>query len=144
MKRSLESYLDQILGNAVWIDDCYVWQGRTQENGYGRIGSRYVHRLVFEAVYGPLGRLHVDHLCHNKACVYPGHLALKTRSGNLLNREGAARHSKSGIRGVMLVHDGHRDPWRARVVIEGKIHQEHYPTKEEAAKAVARMRMELV
>lgn len=60
--------------------------GRTS-NGYARVGLDWAHRVVFAAVYGPIGDgLHVHHRCHRRACLRPSHLAALTP------REHAAAH----------------------------------------------------
>ena len=55
-------------------DACWPWQGRLNEDGYGRL---YVskqkhtgaHRKAYEVTYGPIPDNHeIDHLCHTTAC----------------------------------------------------------------------------
>lgn len=69
--------------------ECWLWQGTTVHNGYGRFwdGERYVyaHRYSYEAFTGPIPEgLQLDHLCRVKACVNPLHLEPVTCRENLM------------------------------------------------------------
>lgn len=68
---------------------CWVWQGKQNGQGYGRIGINYrvymAHRVVYELYVGPIPKgKELDHLCRNRICVNPSHLEPVTRSVNLL------------------------------------------------------------
>jgi hypothetical protein len=78
-------------------DDCWLWLGATNGNGYGVIGvgSRavgdlkhaYVHRIAWELERGQIPEgLEIDHLCRTRMCVNIRHLALVTHAEN--NRRG--------------------------------------------------------
>jgi hypothetical protein len=66
---------------------CWEWTG-TLRNGYGAIGidsvktrmtTRYTHRLVYEALVGPIpDDRQIDHLCRNRRCCNPAHLEVVT------------------------------------------------------------------
>ena len=72
------------------VDGCWIWRGRIAPNGYGRLGSKYAHRVMYELHVGPIPTgLDVDHLCRVRHCVNPRHLEPVTRSENL-------RRGKSG------------------------------------------------
>lgn len=70
---------------------CWLWTGNTNNAGYGvfwfndRTGL--AHRWSYEHHKGPLGRLHVDHLCRTRLCVNPDHLEAVTARENLLRGE---------------------------------------------------------
>lgn len=52
---------------------------------------------------GPIPEgMHVDHICHNRACGKLEHLRLVTRKQNAENRAGADRNTQTGIRGVTV------------------------------------------
>lgn len=54
---------------------CLIWRGRVDDNGYGKRGSAWAHRLAYEASNGPIPPgWDVDHLCRIPLCVEPTHL----------------------------------------------------------------------
>ena len=60
-------------------NDCWVWSGRLDKRGYGRIGAKgktqLAHRVGYELFVGPIPLGHdLDHLCKNPKCVNPDHL----------------------------------------------------------------------
>ncbi len=77
--------------------DCVVWMGAKSAYGHGQFGisqpgkTRYVHRIVYEAVNGPVpDGLELDHLCRTPACINPAHLEAVTHRENVLRGEGLA------------------------------------------------------
>lgn len=75
-------------------DGCWLWQGCLSTNGYGRVGKRdYVHRVVAELHHGPCpDGQEVRHLCGQRRCVNPAHLAYGTRSENMRDAIGHGTH----------------------------------------------------
>src|SRR5688572_4834490 len=79
-----------------WPDECWPWNAGLTAAGYGLIGLggreaglAYAHRVAFEFAYGPIPEgLHIDHLCRNRWCVNPSHLAAVTQGEN--NRRASA------------------------------------------------------
>lgn len=67
---------------------CVIWTGYVT-NGYGKDGSRWVHRKAYEEAFGsiPAG-LTIDHLCRNKLCMNPRHLEAVTLKENVLRGNG--------------------------------------------------------
>lgn len=82
---STESYLD-----------CWNWQGRTNQWGYGvfylRGSYRYAHRIVGINLLGDAEQ--IRHLCNNKICQNPFHLALGTGFDNAADRKAAGAYLK--------------------------------------------------
>ena len=56
---------------------CWVWTGRLDDDGYGRLGGRLVHRVVWMELAGPVpdDRPVLDHRddwgCITRACCWP-------------------------------------------------------------------------
>lgn len=70
------------------LDECWPWQGRCQENGYGTYSGwkGAAHRVMFYLAHGRYPEGETRHMCHNRSCVNPLHLAEGTRSQNMLDR----------------------------------------------------------
>jgi HNH endonuclease len=68
-------------------DGCWLWLGGTNGRGYGMTASKYVHRMSWELMRGPIPEdLEIDHLCHARNCVNPDHMELVTHGENLRRR----------------------------------------------------------
>jgi hypothetical protein len=66
---------------------CWPWRGTHESTGYVRFRGRPAHRVVYEALVGPIPEgLVIDHLCHNKLCMNPEHLEAVTSVENLNRR----------------------------------------------------------
>lgn len=84
----------------VKTETCWIWQGNS-DNGRGYFSimwaqkRRYVHRVAWELVNGPIpDGLQIDHLCRNKRCVNPTHLEpvtgrINKLRGNTITRRNA-------------------------------------------------------
>jgi hypothetical protein len=81
--------------------DCWPWQGRTNDRGYGRFGREMAHRVAFELVSGPIpdDRL-IRHRCDNPICCNPKHLEPGTHLDNsrdCVTRRRIARGATHGM-----------------------------------------------
>ena len=67
-------------------NECWIWKGATDPNGYGRFGlggrPYSAHRIAFEIHHGrtPKTGMVITHLCGQKNCVNPHHLAEMTHT----------------------------------------------------------------
>lgn len=126
--------------------DCWIWRGAPTKNGYGKITragrTQYAHRVAYAATHGPIpeGGL-IDHRCHVKLCVRPAHLQAVDNSGNMQNRQGAQKNSRSGIRGVYW----QQGKWRVQIRAGGRNHSGGvYTDLDEARAAASRLRASLM
>jgi hypothetical protein len=76
-------------------DTCWLWTGRVETNGYGRLSVSsdvtplWAHRYAYELHKGAIPEgLQIDHLCRVRHCVNPGHLEAVTLRENLMRGEG--------------------------------------------------------
>ena len=88
-----ELVIDLFAGPGGRPDACWDEAGTDNGNGYRTVTyngrKTYLHRLSYEHFVGPLGDLHVDHLCRNRACWNPAHLEAVTNEVNILRGESA-------------------------------------------------------
>ena len=67
---------------------CWLWLGCKNQAGYGKISGNYVHRWMWQQVYGEIpSGFHVLHKCDIPSCVNPKHLWLGTHQDNIRDRD---------------------------------------------------------
>jgi hypothetical protein len=86
-------------------ETCWLWTGSLKSSGYGQINidriPRVAHRISYELTNGAIPEgLEIDHICHERRCVNPGHLRAVTRKQNAEHRSGPQRNNTSGVLGV--------------------------------------------
>lgn len=94
--------MDRIRNNIIIdaLTNCWNWQKSVTSEGYGQLteNRKYwtTHRYVYTKICGniPDGMV-IRHLCHNKRCCNPEHLAIKTQRDNWFDSE--ELHRKSHI-----------------------------------------------
>jgi len=132
-------------------DTCWLWTAHRNVSGYGKFMIRVdgshraslAHRVAYELAVGPIPEgFHIDHTCHNPACVKPSHLRPVTNKENLENRDAANSNTKSGVLGVSWFPRDQK--WRATVTHHGRQHSAgYYSTVAEAEAAVVELRNRL-
>lgn len=131
-------------------DECWEWQGATDERGYGKLsragrgsGMVYVHRVSYEMHKGQIpDGARVDHRCFNPPCVNPSHLRAVTQKQNQENRSGVPVNNASGVLGVYW--DATRNRWQTRVKHHGVGYSAgSYESLDEAESAVIALRNKL-
>lgn len=78
-------------------DECWVWGGALNVNGYGAFRSSgkdprniRAHRFAYEMLVGPIpDGMELDHLCRNRPCCNPAHLEPVTGRVNIMRGKGA-------------------------------------------------------
>lgn len=67
---------------------CWIWTGALNDYGYATVNrggkKSGVHRMIYEAINGPIGGLVVDHLCRVRCCLNPAHMEAVTVAENNL------------------------------------------------------------
>lgn len=67
---------------------CWIWMGGISQKGYARASydgrDIYLHRWLYQQIYGDVGELTMDHLCRVRCCINPAHLEPVTNIENVL------------------------------------------------------------
>ena len=88
----MSSDYKRILESDSWTTEpnsgCHIWLGPDNGEGYGRWIKckpyKYVHRVAYEAVKGPIPEGHeIHHRCRVRSCFNPEHLVAITRGEHL-------------------------------------------------------------
>ena len=123
MPRSSLSLRERLLK---WIPDplppeaeCWIWQGCTNERGYGRIQykgkARAAHRMSFTVFNGIdlIQGLVVMHSCYNPPCINPQHLTQGTYTPNtrMMYEAGRATHKSMSDEDYRAIYHDKR-PYR--------------------------------
>lgn len=83
------SPMERFMARVRKTEGCWLWTGSLNIHGYGSFGvgrgsRQNAHRWLWEQLNGKASsKLHLDHLCRNKACVNPVHMELVTHAENL-------------------------------------------------------------
>lgn len=97
MSDSLHRFVNKVV---VDPSGCWLWQGATGSDGYGRVRRRGVthsaHRFAYELFKAPIPEdLCVMHRCDVPQCVNPIHLILGTKADNSHDMPSKGRQGKA-------------------------------------------------
>jgi len=131
------------LFSKIKINNCWIWTGKLNYDGYGSIKvdkkMKKVHRISYEYFKEiiPEG-LEIDHLCKNRACCNPNHLETVTHIENL-KRQRKIRNSNeswcSKCKGFLPKENfsKNKSTWRGLAnqckICENKRNKEYYRRK---------------
>lgn len=80
-------------------EPCMEWEGSRRPDGYGRVGNKLAHRLVYMELNGPIPpEVKVRHTCDNPPCYEPTHLIAGTQAENMADMLARGRHARAGRR----------------------------------------------
>lgn len=88
-------------------DHCWLWTGRTTEDGYGLVKRRRLSRSPLRANRYAWELAHrrqmrrdmvAMHICDNPTCVNPNHIEQRTQRSNMIDMYRKGRHSRRGWR----------------------------------------------
>jgi hypothetical protein len=102
---------------------CIEWQGARQPKGYGVVGKRGAHRVMYELVYGPIPEgAHILHSCDNPPCVNPLHLRAGSNAQNQAEKaaRGRARNQFSDATTCVKGHPFDSHDGRQKVCLSCK------------------------
>lgn len=96
--------------------ECWPWQGRTNDKGYGRFAGTMAHRIACALINGPVADDDlVRHSCDNPPCCNPKHLSPGSHQDNMddaIKRARTARgrgHGMSKLTPEQVAHI-HQNP----------------------------------
>ena len=104
---------------ALTVDKVFgcVLADKVDREGYGLLGDRRAHVVVWERTYGPVDDGHeLDHVCRRRNCCAIQHLEQVTRSENELRKSWSYRARKKACSsGHVLAETGMVTPEGGRV-----------------------------
>lgn len=98
---ALRTFIDTVIGTQPWPDECVIFPGRRQPNGYGRVSidGRYerAHIYACRLAHGarPVDKTDAAHRCGEHMCVNPRHLYWATRAENEHDKQAHGRSNRA-------------------------------------------------
>lgn len=86
-------YFDASIRDA---NGCLIWDGpKEKQTGYGTLGKRTAHRLVYAIYVGPIpSGMSICHHCDNPPCCDPAHLFVGTQGDNIADMVAKGRQHR--------------------------------------------------
>lgn len=96
IKSIAEKYWEKVVKGSE-PDECWLWLGGTNEDGYGRFGrGELAHRIAFQVHTGEHpGNFYVLHRCDNPPCTNDRHLYKGTQFDNMRDMVQKGRQNKT-------------------------------------------------
>lgn len=70
--------------NKVRADNCWLWSGAINDDGYGILRRKSAHRFSYEMHFGAIPKgMEIDHICCVRSCVNPRHLEVVSHTENV-------------------------------------------------------------
>lgn len=118
-------------------DDCWLWTGACDTNGYGQFDQQQAHRFAFKKHSGkeiPKSKW-VLHSCSNKPCINPKHLYLGSPAENT-DFAWKNNECRIGVSHILTKKEvlEIREIWARAVIIHPLRPNRRLPSQEELAK----------
>lgn len=89
-------------------DECWLWLGKLNQWGYGRIRHGGIQAMAHRVAYQLQTEKSIDgliamHICDNPACCNPNHIALGTHADNQKDKFNKNRQAKGEINGQSIL-----------------------------------------
>lgn len=93
MTKKYSSIEEKLAANSVVEGECWIWIGRRNSSGYGRLNlwdkelkksyTVYAHREAYRLAKGYITKgEEIHHICKNRLCINPEHLELVSHKEN--------------------------------------------------------------
>jgi hypothetical protein len=130
----LRNEIDAVV-NQPWPEECIIFSGKQQPNGYGRVSIdgqyRRSHVYACEKAHGPCpaGKRDAAHACGKAMCINPRHLRWASRAENEADKRAHGRTNQGerggGSRLTPLQVSEIRERWAAGEVTQTALAQQN-------------------
>lgn len=98
---------EQVLNNynPLPYTGCWIWDGRLEWNGYGRVWYEGRFEIAHRIVYRLTHNINIDdvficHKCDERSCVNPDHMFIGNQKDNMQDRNEKSRQAKGEKHGM--------------------------------------------